>query len=49
VFLNETLKAGDHKITINSNTLEPGVYTAILSLNSDGQLLKRTIKLIRNQ
>jgi hypothetical protein len=49
VFMNESMTAGEHKITINSNSLQPGVYTAILSLNTDGQLLKRTIKLIRNQ
>ena len=49
VVLNETMRAGDHKLTIKSNTLKPGVYTATLSLNSDGKFLKRTIKIICNQ
>ena len=47
--VNETMTAGEHKLTINSNTLKPGVYTASLTLNTDGQKLQRTIKIIRNQ
>ena len=49
VFVNENMVAGDHKLVINSNTLKPGVYTATLILDSNGQVMKRTIKIIRNQ
>lgn len=49
VVLDESMTSGDHKVTLNSNNLKPGVYTATLSLNADGKLLKRTIKIIRNQ
>ncbi len=48
-FLNQNMTAGDHKYIVNSNDLKPGVYTATLSLKADGQMLKRTIKIIRNQ
>lgn len=48
-FLNQNMTAGEHKYVVNSNDLKPGVYTAILSLKADGQMLKRTIKIIRNQ
>jgi hypothetical protein len=48
-FLNQNMTAGEHKYIVNSNDLKPGVYTATLSLKADGQMLKRTIKIIRNQ
>jgi hypothetical protein len=49
VLLNESKTAGDYKLTVNSNSLKPGVYTAVLKLKTDGQILNRTIKIVRNQ
>jgi hypothetical protein len=49
VCANEFMVSGDHKLTVNTGNLKAGVYTATLTLNADGNLLKRTIKIIRNQ
>lgn len=40
--------AGEHTMTLDAGTLQPGVYTATLILNSSDNMLLRTIKIIKN-
>jgi len=49
VFINEAQTAGDHTLTVDASTLKPGVYMATLRLKANGQMLDRTIKIVRNQ
>jgi hypothetical protein len=49
VVLKETMVAGEHRLSFNSNDLKSGVYSASLTLKADGQMLMRTIKIIRNK
>jgi hypothetical protein len=48
-FTNQAASTGEHKLNINTGLFKPGVYTATLTLNHDGNVIKRTIKIIRNQ
>jgi hypothetical protein len=48
-FVNEAQTAGDHTFNMTSDDLKPGVYMATLKLQTNGQLLERTIKIVRNQ
>jgi len=47
--LNEIQTAGDHKLTMDSRIIEPGVYSVILRLNAGGQVYTRVIKIIRSE
>jgi hypothetical protein len=44
----EKQTAGDHKLKLDAISLENGMYTATLKLNTGDQTMTRTIKVIRN-
>jgi len=41
-----TQSAGDYVLSLDKSTLQPGVYTATIKLDSNGNLMTRTIKII---
>jgi len=44
-----TQSAGDYVLSLDEATLQPGVYTATIKLDSNGNLMTRTIKIISKQ
>jgi len=44
-----TQSAGDYFLSLDEATLPPGVYTATIKLDSNGNLMTRTIKIISKQ
>jgi trimeric autotransporter adhesin len=49
VLANQAQTAGNKTLTVDAGTMKPGVYTATLKLRTAGQLMTRTIKIVRNQ
>jgi hypothetical protein len=47
--VDEVQRAGHYTLTINDNTLKPGVYAARLILQTEEKVLTRSITLIRHQ
>ena len=44
-----TQSAGDYVLSLDEAALQPGVYTATIKLDSNGNLMTRTIKIISKQ
>jgi serine protease AprX len=44
--VDERQSAGDYQLKIDENSLQAGVYTTTLKLDSNGNLMTRTIKII---
>ena len=47
--VKEDQKAGNHALTLDTDFVAPGVYVAVLRLNTGGKTYDRVIKIIRNQ
>ena len=47
--VDETQPARDYVLSLDEATLKPGVYTATIKLDSNGNLMTRTIKIISKQ